>query len=484
MTVENPDSSRPEFHFTPERHWINDPNGLVYVDGEYHLFFQHNPLADAPGNISWGHAVSRDLLHWDQLPVAIPFQGGIMAFSGCAVVDWENSSGLGIDGQPPLVIAFTGHHDGKSLEDQRLAYSTDRGRSWNLYAGNPVLDINQKDFRDPKVFWHAPSQRWIMVLVLANDYRVQFYGSSDLKSWSHLSDFGPAGSVGGVWEVPELFELPINGDPTRTRWVLKVDVGAGGPFGGSAGQYFIGQFDGQRFVPDDPQAEPNWIDGGKDFYAAVSWSDLPAQDGRRIWLAWMSNWQYAHLTPTRPWRGMMSIPRTVTLQQIGNEIRLVQQPVRELERARGEHYSLSGALLEGARPLPIRGDALEIIAEFEPSTATEFGLKLRVGQDAETLVGYDALTQSLYVDRSRSGSVDFSPEFPGRHSAQMPAIEGRVSFHVFVDACSVEVFANGGRTVISDLIFPRPEDDSLELYAVGGQARLVSLEAWALRPKL
>lgn len=476
------ESSRPAFHFTPARHWMNDPNGMVYFEGEYHLFFQHNPFGDTPGNISWGHAVSTDLLHWQELPVAIPFRDGIMAFSGCALVDWHDSSGLGTDGQPPLVIVFTGHHDGKSLEDQRIAHSHDRGRTWSLYAGNPVLEIGEKDFRDPKVFWHAPGQRWIMLVVLANVYRVQFYGSSDLKDWTHLSDFGPAGSVGGVWEVPELFELPVDDDPTRTRWVLKVDVGAGGPFGGSAGQYFIGQFDGERFVPDEPEAEPRWLDFGKDFYAAVSWSDLPLGDDRRIWLAWMCNWQYAHLTPTNPWRGTMTIPRSVALRHIAGELRLVQQPVRELEQARGEAYSLSDVWVEAtARPLPVRGESLEIIAEFEPETATDFGLRLRVGENTETLVGYDVLAQRLYVDRRRSGATDFSQHFPGRHEGLMPSASGCVSIRVFVDACSVEVFGNDGQTVMSDLIFPRPQDDGLEVYAIGGRVRLVSLEVWPMR---
>jgi fructan beta-fructosidase len=480
-----PDLYRPAYHFTPARHWMNDPNGPVYFEGEYHLFYQHNPSANDWGNMSWGHAVSRDLLHWEHLPVAIPFDGQIMAFSGGAVVDWQNSSGFGIDNQPPLVLIFTGHHaqqyEGQWLEDQRLAFSRDRGRTWTIFDGNPVLDLQIGDFRDPKVFWHAPTGRWIMLVVLAAQYKVRIYASSNLKTWTHQSDFGPMGSIGGVWEMPELFELPVQ-DTGEMRWVLKVDVGDGGPHGGSAGRYFIGQFDGKRFTPDRLETHPNWLDYGKDFYAALSWSDVPASDGRRLWIAWMSNWQYAKDIPTFPWRNAMTIPRQLSLKRVAGSVQLVQQPIRELEYLRLERYDLTNTELnEGRIALPVRGASLEIIAEFQPGTATEFGLRLRVGPNAHTTVGYDAQSQELFVDRRTSGDVGFSDRFPGRHGGPLVLEDGRLRLHVFVDQSSVEVFGDDGRTVITDLIFPAPEDDGLELYALNGGVRLVWLNIWKLR---
>jgi fructan beta-fructosidase len=485
-----PDLYRPAYHFTPAQHWMNDPNGPVYFEGEYHLFYQHNPSANEWGNMSWGHAVSRDLLHWEHLPVAIPFDGQIMAFSGGAVVDWQNSSGFGINDQAPLVLIFTGHHaqqrEGQWLEDQRLAYSNDRGRTWTVFDGNPVLDLQIGDFRDPKVFRHAPSQRWIMLVVLAAQYKVRIYASGDLKTWTHQSDFGtsdsgPMGSVGGVWEMPELFELPIQ-DSSETRWVLKVDVGDGGPHGGSAGQYFIGQFDGERFTPDRLEPAPNWLDHGKDFYAALSWSDVPASDGRRLWIAWMSNWQYAKDIPTFPWRNAMTIPRQLSLERVRDTVQLVQRPIQELEHLRLERCNLANTELnEGSMAIPVRGASLEIIAEFQLGTATEFGLKLRVGPHAHTIVGYDKRTQELFVDRRTSGDVSFSDHFPGRHGGPLVLEDGRLRLHLFVDQSSVEVFGDGGRTVITDLIFPAPEDDGLELYAINGGVQLVSLDIWKLR---
>jgi fructan beta-fructosidase len=484
-------SSRPGFHFTPAQNWMNDPNGLVFLEGEYHLFYQHNAFADVPGSIGWGHAISRDLIHWEHLPVAVPFvdagEESIMAFSGCAVVDHHNSSGFGVNGEPPLILIFTGHIDAKQIQDQRLAYSNDRGRTWTLYPGNPVLDIGQKDFRDPKVFWHAPTKRWVMLVVLANDCKAQFYGSGNLKDWTHLSDWGPYSSHEWNWEVPELFELPVldsTGDgSSETHWVLKIDVGTGGPFGGSAGMYFLGQFDGEKFIADDAnlnlETPANWLDYGKDFYAPITFSNLP--DDRLIWLAWMNNWQYAAQTPTSPWRGAMSIPRTLGLKRFPSGLELIQQPVRELEQLRGKHHRFTDMQLEaGLRKLEVHGERLEIIAEFKLETANEFGLKVRVGPNNETLVGYNTSSRELFVDRRKSGQVDFNEHFTGKHSGSLPLEDGLLHLHIFIDSCSLEVFGNHGRTVITDLIFPESGADGLELFANNGSVQLISLDIWEL----
>jgi fructan beta-fructosidase len=483
---------RPQYHFTPAVNWMNDPNGMVYFDGEYHLFYQHNPFGDKWGHMSWGHAVSPDLVHWEHLPVAIPEANRVMAFSGSAVVDWHNTSGFGREGKPPLVAIYTGHQE--TSQSQYVAYSNDRGRTWTVYDGNPVLDIGRKEFRDPKVFWHASQQRWVMVVALPDQHKVSFYSSPDLKQWRHLSDFGPAAAVGGVWECPDLFELAVDGDPKHTRWVLIVSLNPGGIYGGSGMQYFVGHFDGTRFTADSPAPgiatagmpldSVLWADYGRDFYAAVSWSDVPREDGRRLWLGWMNNWQYAQDIPTSPWRSVQSLPRTLALRTTSRGIRMVQQPVRELQQLRGPRRRLAAQpIAEGSTSLAyqgIAGTALEIVAEFEVGTAAELGLKVRTGEQEETVIGIDPRAGQLFVDRTRSGQVRFHPEFSGRHTAPLPVDNGRVSLHVFVDWSSIEVFAANGEVVVTDQIFPAPESDGVALYARGGAARLVSLDAWPL----
>jgi fructan beta-fructosidase len=476
---------RPQYHFTPATNWMNDPNGLVWFDGEYHLFYQHNPFGDTWGHMSWGHAVSPDLVHWRHLPVAIPEADSVMAFSGSAVVDWQNTSGFGVGGRPPLVAVYTGHRTDRPSQSQYLAYSTDRGRRWTKYAGNPVLDIGSSEFRDPKVLWHDPTHQWVMVAVLATEHRVRLWGSPDLKRWTRVSDFGPAGAVGGVWECPDLFALPVDGDPANTRWVLIVNINPGGVAGGSAGQYFVGRFDGTTFTPDGvPNDSALWLDYGKDFYAAVTFNDVPRADGRRVLLGWMNDWEYANRIPTSPWRSAMSVPRALALKTTSAGIRLVQQPVAELERLRGRATRVAArAIPTGSTSLAaqgVRGNALEIVAELEAGTASEFGLTVRAGGGEETVIGVDPTSRQLFVDRTRSGDVSFHKDFPGRQTAPLALENGRVRLRVLVDWSSVEVFADDGRTVITDQIFPAPTSDDVRLFARGGTARLVSLEAWPL----
>ena len=467
-----PDLLRPTYHFTAQRHWINDPNGLVFFAGEYHLCYQYNPLGNIHRNMSWGHAVSTDLLHWRELPVALPVEAGVEAFSGGAVVDWQNSSGFGSGDAPPLVAVFTGHHTGQRLQDQRLAFSNDHGRTWTCFTGNPVLDIAESDFRDPKVFWHAATGRWVMLLVLALEHKIQFYGSSDLKTWQHLSDFGPAGSSVGIWEVPELLELPVEG-ADESRWMLKLDIGLGGPCGGSAGQYFIGQFDGTRFTADSSSLEsaPNWIDGGKDFYAAIAWSDAP--DGRLVWIGWMNNWQYAAQLPTAPWRGAMTLPRTLSLRRDSTGYRLVQRPISELEGWRTQHQQRSDLRLEGRLMLGALSTALEV--KLRVALEQSSGFVIELGQHAR--VGYDAAPSALYVERDGQA---FSADFGGRHARVVPLENGILELQIFIDACSVEVFADDGACVISDLLMRPLEPNEFALTSSGGVLRVVSLDIWTL----
>jgi fructan beta-fructosidase len=482
-----PDGSRPVYHFTPPSNFINDPNGLVYLDGEYHLFYQHNPEGDRWGHMSWGHAVSTDLVRWHHLPIALREESGIMIFSGSAVFDPRNTSGLGRPGDPPLVAVYTGHGHGKQA--QSLASSLDRGGTWTKFAGNPVLDIGSREFRDPKVFWHKPTARWVMATVLAVERKVRLFGSADLKHWAKLSDFGPAGSTQGVWECPELFEAPVkNAGTAESRWVLKVDVNGGGPHGGSAGQYFVGRFDGKAFRPDElrPDAPPLWIDFGKDFYAVQCWNDAPGD--APVWIAWMNNWQYANDIPTTPWRGAMTIPRTVALRRTADGLRLIQAPVEGVRGLRRRQQTVRARQVPpgdvGLADEGIEGLALEILAEFEPGDAESFGLKVRRGHGEETVIGADCRAGEVFIDRSRSGEVKFSPHFPGRHAARRAAADraSPILLHVLVDATSVEVFADNGTVVLTDQIFPNPESAGVSLYSTGGTARLRSLAAWELRP--
>ncbi|MBB5803016.1 levanase [Saccharothrix ecbatanensis] len=792
---------RPQFHFTPERNWMNDPNGLVYHKGEYHLFYQHNPNGNSWGDMSWGHAVSRDLVRWQELPVAISHDDTEMVFSGSAVVDHADTSGFGTPDEPAMVAVYTSAPKAGGKQAQSLAYSTDRGRTWTKYADNPVLDIGSAEFRDPKVQWHAPTQSWLMAVALATERKIRFYSSKDLKSWAPLSDFGPAGAVGGVWECPDLFPLEVDGDPGKTKWVLVVSINPGGIAGGSAAQYFIGDFDGTRFTADDdgsytppagvvvedfestygqwsttggafgdsPATGPlegqlpvggiegtgyatsfhggdsstgtltsppftvdkrylnfkvgggrhphdpaavtgdapppagevladfegdtygtwtaageafgaapatgslpgqlpvsgwqggglvntflrgdatvgaltspeftlsspyvnfligggnhpsdseaptavrlvvdgevvrsatgkdsealnwaswdvrdlagrkarfevvdantggwghilvdhvmladapakprstetsvnlvvdgkvvrtatgadsetldwasfdlrehqgeqarisvvdmntagwghvmvdrfaladapakstveraDWVDYGKDYYAPVSWDNAP--DGKRHMIGWMNNWQYAGNIPTSPWRSAQSIPRQVGLRTIGGEVKLVQEPVRALDRLhRGAPFSLHGSTVrDGSRSLGrhAEGQALDIEATFSLRDAERFGLKVLSGAGQETVIGYDTTTGELYVDRTRSGRTDFSTEFPAVQRAPLAAVNGKVTLRALVDWSSVEVFGGAGEAVITSQVFPDPTSDGVEVFAEDGNARI------------
>lgn len=470
---------RPAYHFTPEINWMNDPNGLVYFDGEYHLFYQHNPLGNEWGHMSWGHAVSKDLLHWEHLPVALRDEYGVMMFSGSAVVDTFNSSGFAAADRSPLVAIFTGHSQDRQTQD--LAFSNDLGRTWTKYAGNPVLDVGEKDFRDPKVFWYEPTKRWVMVVSLAVQKRLQFFESTDLKNWTLLSDFGPAGEPNKLnWECPDLFELPIEDEPGKTRWVLEADMGNGAIAGGSGGEYFTGVFDGNKFVADSMTSQ--WVDFGRDFYAPVSWSNIPESDGRRIWIGWMNNWETC-LNPTYPWRSAMSIPREVKLRWIDGKLRLCQQPVRELQQLRDKMIEVKDrSLTSESLSLEFHGQQLEILLEIEPDSATEFGIRVLKRNDEQTVVGYDARKGAMYVDRTKSGNVSFHPAFAGKHVGPLGRNpQGTIKLQILVDASSVEVFGNSGETVITDLVFPDPNSNGVELFAEGGTCRIVSCKIYELK---
>ena len=478
---------RPQYHYTPEANWMNDPNGMVYFDSEYHLFYQYNPFGDKWGHMSWGHAISPDLVHWEHLPVAIPEQDGVMAFSGSIVVDWENTSGFGDGVRPPLVALYTGYKENPDkIQAQYAAWSRDRGRTWTQFPGNPVLDLNSTEFRDPKVFWYQPGGYWVMAVVLAKEYKASFYRSPDLKTWAHLSDFGPAAATGGVWECPDLFELPVTGREDESKWVLIVNIGDGAIAGGSNGQYFLGEFDGTTFVSDTVNGEipTRWLDYGSDFYATVTWSDVPATDGRRLAIGWMNNWKYGQEVPTSPWRSAQSLVRELSLVRDDDQLTLVQSPVCEQSQLRGTSRALHDLALRpevvGLRELGVSGSALELALVLEPGNAAGFGVDVAAGPEHRTRIGYDVKRGVLFIDRTNSGP-EFHADFAGRHEAPVALRDGRLDLRVFLDGSLLEVFADGGRVTISDQIFPPEGHDDVALYAEGGTARLVDLQAWPLR---
>ena len=474
---------RPQYHFTPMEKWMNDPNGMVYFDGEYHLFYQHNPDSTVWGPMHWGHAVSKDLTHWKHLPIALYPDSIGFIFSGSAVVDLNNSSGFGSDEQPPLVAIFTYRHRERSprgFESQAIAYSLDKGRTWIKYEGNPVLkDENSLGFRDPKVLWHDETKRWIMII--SSEDRVRIYSSLNLKEWVFESDFGDQlGAHGGVWECPDLLGVnyQIEGSD-KSIWVMLVSIGKGGPNGGSATQYFLGDFDGSEFHTDQRRAR--WVDFGKDNYAGVTWSGSP--DGRRILMGWMSNWQYANKTPTYPWRSAMTIPRELKVIQTDDEgYKLISKPVNELNVFRGERREISPMSISGYQEVVLerRLDQSEYLFsfEFDQEKPEVFGLEW-TNQVGDTLKVEYSL-EGNHIGLYRSGhTMSFAKDFGSFQRAPYQSKE-KLKIHVFMDWSSIELFVDGGLVVMTSLAFPKTPYETLKLYSLKGETRLKEGAFWEL----
>jgi len=477
---------RLQFHFSPPQNWTNDPNGLVYYKGEYHLFLQYNPFGTKWGHMSWGHAVSHDLVHWTFLPVAIPEENGIMIFSGSAVVDAHNSSGLCKSDDPLdpscLIAIYAGHTD--TLQTQNIAYSNDRGRTWTKYSGNPVIDLHLKDFRDPKVLWYQPAKEWIMATAVSTEKKIRFFASTDLIHWRQLSDFGPEGATGGVWECPDLLEVPIEGSK-ESRWVLIVNINPGGIAGGSGGQYFVGRFDGAKFINDNPPDRSLWLDYGKDYYAAITFFGAPPHDSRRVLLGWYSNWLYAADTPESTWRGAMAMPRSITLRHTPEGLRLFEAPVREFESLRSQVYAVRNTSIDQLNQRMVRdrfqGNTIEIEAEIAPAGAKDFGVSVLRGEgNQETIIGIQPPSGKAYIDRTHSGDVAFNAAFPSRDTAPL-RIGDTVKLHVFVDWSGVEVFLNDGEATLAERVFPAATSKGVQFFSNGGAARIKTLHIWRLQ---
>ncbi len=464
---------RPEIHFSPAENWMNDPNGLVYYSGEYHLFYQFHPFSTVWGPMHWGHAISKDLIHWEHQPIALyPDELGYI-FSGCIVVDWNNSSGLGKAELPPLVAIFTQHSsegekNGRNdFQYQSLAYSLDKGRTWATYRENPIIpNPGIKDFRDPKIVWHQESHSWIMVLA-AND-KILFYRSKNLINWELISELKIPIYIGLPFECPDLFPLKVL-ESEETKWVLIISVQSDAPNKGSGIIYYIGDFNGTEFSIDEFDLQnPTWLDYGADNYAFVSWSDTPQIDQERIGIGWMNNWLYADKVPSSEWRGAMTLPRKLSLVKTKIGYRLKQSIVSQLEGYTSNHhkytaignYEIDSQLVIGQLAAPFH---LSIICDsFE-------GKQLILRNEYREQIVFYEKNEQLTIDRSQSGVTNFHKDFGIFHSVNLESQfdKSRTRWDIYVDHSSVECLLNEGELVITEQVFPQIIYDQFILQ--GGQ---------------
>lgn len=458
------DKHRPQIHFSPRKGWMNDPNGMVYQNGKYHLFYQHYPDSTVWGPMHWGHAVSKDLVHWEELPIALYPDATGTIFSGSAVIDKNNTAGFGADA---MVAIYTSHNHAMEkegfdkIETQSIAYSLDEGKTWIKYKGNPVLpNPGIRDFRDPKVSWNESTQKWIMTLAVTD--HIDFYSSPDLKNWTKESEFGKnAGAHGGVWECPDLFPLYDDG---KEVWVLIVNINPGGPNGGSATQYFTGKFDGHVFTPDDTNVK--WIDYGPDEYAGITWSNTGE---RKIFMGWMSNWMYANIVPTQRWRSATTIARELALRRSGNTYLLTSVPVKEIDtlslntynakKIKAKTFDLTAKTgkLNGPALLKLKADELK---EFSITLSNKAGEKL--------VMGYDKSTNQYYIDRSGAGNTSFHKDFGNKIIAPRIAPAKNTDIILVIDNASVEWFADNGASVLTAIFFPSTDFTDVSITSTDG----------------
>ena len=475
----NTDYYRPEYHHTPLYGWMNDANGLVYKDGEYHLYFQYNPYGSKWGNMHWGHSVSKDLVHWEHLNPAIARDTLGHIFSGSTVIDKNNSAGYGKD----AMIAFYTSASDEHGQIQCMAYSNDNGRTYTKYEKNPILTPfdGLKDFRDPKVFWYEPAQKWYMIV--SADKNMRFY----------------SGVQPNQFECPDFIQLPVDGNKDNMKWVMIVNINPGCPFGGSATEYFIGDFDGKEFKCDTDKSVTKWLDFGKDHYATVCFSNT---GDRIIAVPWMSNWQYANVTPIRQYRGANALPRELSLYTKNGEIYMAANVVKETEALRKSTRNVESLSVEGETVIDSITDGLNSGVELEmdivPDKAQTVGFDIMNAKGEKTKIYLDLKAGRAVMDRTESGLIAFGekaePHFKENHDrrktesinyindfalgtwAPLSLCEGK-SYHlnVFVDKCSVELFVDGGRIAMTNLVFPTEVYNSLRFYTEGGKAEVKNL---------
>lgn len=464
---------RPVYHFTPPYGWMNDPNGMFYHEGKYHLFYQYNPYASVWGNMHWGHATSSDLVRWEHQPVAIAPDVNGAIFSGSAVVDKDNTAGFGKN----AIVAFYTYANDR--QTQGIAYSTDGGKSFTKYLGNPVLTSDQPDFRDPKVIWHEGTKTWVMILAVGQE--MQFYTSHNLKEWTYASSFGKEyGAHGGVWECPDLMELEVEGTKEK-RWMLIVNINPGGPFGGSAAQYFVGDFDGKTFKAETAPSVTKWMDHGKDHYATVSWSNMPKN--RKTVIAWMSNWQYANQVPSKQFRSSNSIPRELALHRASDGSHsLSTYPSPEVETLRSNTKSFGNLSLSSKAKsikLPKGVNAYELNLDADARGTEVVSISLSNPQGEVTRIELRPNDKTIAVDRTKSGVTSFSKDFPATTVA--PAEGNQYKLRIFVDKSSIEVFDARGRYVLTNLVFPTSPYNTISFESRGGKAKVNNINLHTIK---
>lgn len=483
----NREKFRPIYHHTPAYGWMNDANGLVYKDGEYHLYFQYNPYGSKWGNMHWGHSVSKDLVHWthEQPAIARDTMGHI--FSGSCVVDHNNTAGFGKD----AIIAFYTSHKGLPGNHQRqqqcIAYSLDNGRTYTKYEGNPVVTPfdGLENFRDPKVFWYAPQNKWVMIV--SADKNMRFYESKDLKKWNYMSEWGAGyGPQPNQFECPDFFEMAVDGNAQHKKWVMIVNINPGFVYGGSGTMYFVGQFDGHKFTCDTAPNDVKWLDWGKDHYATVTYSNTP---GRIIAMPWMSNWQYANLTPTQQFRSQNALPRELKLYTADNgELLVSAAPVKETEALRNKATDLGS--FEGEKQAKIDNEgAFELDFDLQAGTADKCGVEIANAKGEKVSIYYDVKAQRFVMDRAESGITEFGNKVEPHQLDNAQSLkrykEVTVNYHnafalgtwapvpikadthhvqIFVDKSSVELFVDGGRIAMTNLVFPNEPYNQLRFF--------------------
>lgn len=509
----NTDYYRPSYHFTPLYGWMNDPNGMVYKDGEYHLYFQYNPYGSKWGNMHWGHAVSKDLVHWEHLDPAIARDPVGHIFSGSSVVDKKNTAGFGKDAIIAIYTNNSVNHD----EVQCIAYSNDNGRTFTKYEGNPVLTPfdGLKDFRDPKVFWYEKGKCWYMIV--SADKETRFYKSKNLKKWTYVSAFGKGlGQQPCQYECPDFFQLPVNGDKKKMKWVMTMNINPGCWFGGSATEYFVGDFDGKNFTCPDAH-DVKWLDWGKDHYATVTFSNT---GDRVLGITWMSNWQYANLTPFKQNRGANGLPRELKLYEKNGKYYISEDVAPEVYALRKDTKNLSDASVADAKDLKgvaanMEG-AFEIEADVTPDANGIAGIEISNNKRERTMIYFDMKQGKVVMDRTESGLTDFGKQSvphdielawdkqlaaEGKEPARITnsinykndfalatwaplslCEDGKKTYHVdiFVDKSSVELFVDGGRIAMTNLVFPVAPYENVKLYTQGGKAEFKNLKVHKL----
>ena len=480
---------RPQIHFTPEANWMNDPNGMFYFKGKYHLFYQYYPDSTVWGPMHWGHAETEDLVHWKHLPIGLYPDSIGCIFSGGAVVDHDNTSNLGSAEIPAIIATFT-HHDFKGekaktndFQKQSIAYSLDGGYEWIKYPNNPVIPNTEKikDFRDPKVVWNEDAKQWILTLAAYD--KVKFYTSKNLIDWKHVSDFGIEGDH-RLWECPDLIPMNVEGTD-QTKWVLIVSIQKDAPNGGTATSYFVGDFNGKEFKSDVKTQK--WLDWGTDNYAFVTWNSGPKNDERIIGLGWMSNWQYAQNVPTENWRSSMTLPRELKLLNVNNEFQVYSYPIKEMNKLRGESTSFTEMKINKGKELKGVFDASQAEYNFEinlnKTSAESFGLKFQNDIGEYFLIQFNKKDSRMYVDRRQSGKNRFSKEFyKNLHSAPINFDGNSLSLRLIMDVSSSELFINKGALSFTSIFFPTKDFNKISLFAKNGtleipQAKVFELES-------